>query len=58
LRDHIVALAQAGLLVKIDVLINKDTEAMSLLRWQFRELAQEERRQAFPMPLQREYPSA
>ncbi|HKY06947.1 MAG TPA: UbiD family decarboxylase, partial [Candidatus Binatia bacterium] len=44
LREHIAALDQAGLLVKIDEQINKDTELMPLVRWQFRGLAEEERR--------------
>jgi hypothetical protein len=44
LREHIAALDQAGLLVKIDEQINKDTELMPLVRWQFRGLPEEERR--------------
>jgi hypothetical protein len=44
LREHIAALEQAGLLVKIDEQINKDTELMPLVRWQFRGLSEEERR--------------
>jgi UbiD family decarboxylase len=44
LREHIAALDKAGLLVKIDEQINKDTELMPLVRWQFRGLAEEERR--------------
>jgi UbiD family decarboxylase len=44
LREHITALDQAGLLVKIDEQINKDTELMPLVRWQFRGLSEEERR--------------
>ena len=43
-REHIAALDQAGLLVKIEEQINKDTELMPLVRWQFRGLAEEERR--------------
>jgi 4-hydroxy-3-polyprenylbenzoate decarboxylase len=39
LREHIAALDQAGLLVKIDEQINKDTELMPLVRWQFRAIA-------------------
>ncbi len=35
---------KAGLLVKIDEQINKDTELMPLVRWQFRGLSEEERR--------------
>lgn len=44
LREHLKALAEAGLLVRIDAPINKDTELMPLVRWQFRGLAEEERR--------------
>ena len=44
LREHIAALDEAGLLVKIGELINKDTELMPLVRWQFRGLSEEERR--------------
>src|SRR4051794_8186341 len=35
LRDHIKALDDAGLLVRVDVPINKDTELHPLVRWQF-----------------------
>ncbi len=44
LREHLRALEEAGLLVRIDAPINKDTELMPLVRWQFRGLAEEERR--------------
>jgi len=44
LREHIAALDEAGLLLKIDERINKDTELMPLVRWQFRGLPEEERR--------------
>ena len=44
LREHIAALDKEGLLVKIDEQINKDTELMPLVRWQFRGLSEEERR--------------
>ena len=44
LREHIAALDKAGLLVKIDEQINKDTELMPLVRWQFRGLLEEQRR--------------
>ncbi len=44
LREHLAALDEAGLLVKIDELINKDTELMPLVRWQFRGLSEDERR--------------
>ena len=44
LREHIAALDKAGLLIKIDEQINKDTELMPLVRWQFRGLSEEQRR--------------
>jgi 4-hydroxy-3-polyprenylbenzoate decarboxylase len=44
LREHLEALDKAGLLVKIDEAINKDTELMPLVRWQFRGLPEEQRR--------------
>ena len=45
LHQHIEALEQAGLLVRVRRLINKDTELHPLVRWQFRGgLAGEERR--------------
>ena len=44
LREQLEALDRAGLLVRIDELINKDTELMPLVRWQFRGLPEEERR--------------
>jgi 4-hydroxy-3-polyprenylbenzoate decarboxylase len=44
LREHIAALEKAGLLVKIDEQINKDTELMPLVRWQFRGLPEDQRR--------------
>src|SRR3989337_1603731 len=44
LREHLDALDKAGLLVKINEAVNKDTELMPLVRWQFRGLAEEERR--------------
>ena len=46
LREHIAALDKAGLLIKIDEQINKDTELMPMVRWQFRGLPEEERRDA------------
>ena len=46
LREQLKALEKGGLLVKIDEPINKDTELMPLVRWQFRGL-QEEQRRAF-----------
>ncbi len=44
LREQLKALDEAGLLVRIDERINKDTELMPLVRWQFRGLPEEERR--------------
>jgi 4-hydroxy-3-polyprenylbenzoate decarboxylase len=44
LREQLEALDEAGLLVRIDERINKDTELMPLVRWQFRGLPEEERR--------------
>ncbi len=44
LREHIAALDKEGLLVKIDEQINKDTELMPLVRWQFRGLDERERK--------------
>jgi len=36
LQDHIVALEEAGLLLRIDKPVNKDTELHPLVRWQYR----------------------
>lgn len=44
LREHIVALEAAGKLVRIKRAINKDTELMPLVRWQFRGLPESERK--------------
>lgn len=44
LRQHIAALEAAGKLVRITAPINKDTELMALVRWQFRGLPESERR--------------
>lgn len=44
LREQLKALDSAGLLVRIEAPINKDTELMPLVRWQFRGLPEEERR--------------
>ncbi len=44
LREQLKALDEAGLLVRIDEPINKDTELMPLVRWQFRGLPEEQRR--------------
>ena len=45
-REHLKALEERGKLVRIKREINKDTELMPLVRWQFRGLA-ESQRQAF-----------
>ena len=47
LHDHIRALDQAGLLIKVDRPINKDTEMHPLVRWQFRGGIEEKDRKAF-----------
>jgi len=47
LHDHIRALEQAGLLIKVDREINKDTEMHPLVRWQFRGGIEEKDRKAF-----------
>jgi UbiD family decarboxylase len=47
LHDHIRALDAAGLLIKIDRPINKDTEMHPLVRWQFRGGIEEKDRKAF-----------
>ena len=44
LREQLAALEKADLLVRIDEQINKDTELMPLVRWQFRGLREDERR--------------
>ncbi|MDP2645707.1 MAG: UbiD family decarboxylase, partial [Desulfobacterales bacterium] len=44
LREHIAALESNGKLVKISDEINLDTELMPLVRWQFRGLAEAERK--------------
>ena len=36
LQDHIAALEKAGLLVRVDKPVNKDTELHPLVRWQYR----------------------
>lgn len=43
-REHIQALEAKGKLVRIKREINKDTELMPLVRWQFRGLPEEERK--------------
>src|SRR6266581_2008555 len=47
LHDHIRTLDQAGLLIKVDREINKDTEMHPLVRWQFRGGIAEKDRKAF-----------
>ncbi len=44
IREHLAALEEAGKLIKITRAINKDTELMPLVRWQFRGLPESERR--------------
>ncbi|MFL4978154.1 MAG: UbiD family decarboxylase domain-containing protein, partial [Xanthobacteraceae bacterium] len=47
LHDHVRALDDAGLLIKVDRPINKDTEMHPLVRWQFRGGIEEKDRKAF-----------
>ena len=47
LHEHLKALEKAGLLVKVDRPINKDTEMHPLVRWQFRGGIAEKDRKAF-----------
>ena len=47
LHEHVLALAQAGLLVVVDEPVNKDTEMHPLVRWQFRGGIEEPDRKAF-----------
>ena len=47
LHDHIATLEAAGLLVRVDREINKDTEMHPLVRWQFRGGIPEPERKAF-----------
>ncbi|MFL5090927.1 MAG: UbiD family decarboxylase [Xanthobacteraceae bacterium] len=47
LHDHVRALDDAGLLIKVDRPINKDTEMHPLVRWQFRGGIAEKDRKAF-----------
>jgi 4-hydroxy-3-polyprenylbenzoate decarboxylase len=47
LREHIDALDRAGLLIRVDRPINKDTEMHPLVRWQFRGGIAEADRKAF-----------
>jgi UbiD family decarboxylase len=43
-REHLTALEERGKLVRIKRPINKDTELMPLVRWQFRGLDERERK--------------
>ena len=47
LHDHLRALEQAGLLIRVERAINKDTEMHPLVRWQFRGGIPERERKAF-----------
>jgi len=47
LHEHVLALAEAGLLVVVDEPINKDTEMHPLVRWQYRGGIPEPQRKAF-----------
>src|SRR5215467_656041 len=47
LHEHVLALAQAGLLTVVDEPINKDTEMHPLVRWQYRGGIAEAERKAF-----------
>ncbi len=47
LRDHIEALDRAGQLRRVDIPINKDTELVPLVRWQFRGGVAEDDRKAW-----------
>lgn len=47
LHDQVRALDEAGLLIRVDVPINKDTEMHPLVRWQFRGGIEEKDRKAF-----------
>jgi UbiD family decarboxylase len=47
LHEHVLALADAGLLVVVDEPINKDTEMHPLVRWQYRGGIPEPQRKAF-----------
>ena len=47
LREHIAALEEKGLLVRVKREINKDTEMHPLVRWQYRGGLPEKERKAF-----------
>lgn len=44
LREYLLRLEEEGELIRVDRQINKDTELMSLVRWQFRGLPREQRK--------------
>src|SRR5215470_6443590 len=46
-QEHLANLEDAGLLVRIDCEVNKDTELHPLVRWQFQGGLDEEERRAF-----------
>ena len=46
-QDHLARLEAAGLLVRIDREVNKDTELHPLVRWQFQGGLDEDERRAF-----------
>jgi 4-hydroxy-3-polyprenylbenzoate decarboxylase len=46
-QDHLARLEAAGLLLRIDRAINKDTELHPLVRWQFQGGLHEDERRAF-----------
>ena len=47
LQEHLEALDSAGLLLTVDEPVNKDTEMVPLVRWQFRGGLDEDERRAF-----------
>src|SRR5882724_1792389 len=46
-QEHLAALEQRGLVVRVDLPINKDTELHPLARWQFQGALSEDKRRAF-----------
>src|SRR5262245_42414445 len=46
-REHLKALEERGKLVRVKQRINKDTELMPLVRWQFRGLEESQRKAFF-----------
>ena len=46
-REHLKALEERGKLVRVKQRINKDTELMPLVRWQFRGLDESQRKAFF-----------